>query len=193
MTTMICEAKLIGTAPIGFSRQVQTEKKNNETHWAHDKRTWREKMHVDKKGEVFIPAMALKICLGEYAQYRGDKIPGKGQQTFTKKFRQGIMVVDDMPLGIKASAVDSIEKSVPSDGKTGGGSRVYKTFPVVPMGWTTNVVIHVFEQILIDHVDVLERYLSEAGIFIGMGYFRPARNGVYGRWNVEGWKTRIED
>ena len=99
------------------------------------------------------------------------------------------MVTDKLRLGVKAAAVTGERLFVPSDGRPGGGSRVWKIFPVIPAGWTTDISMHVLDPILIDKPDKIEEYLGHAGRFIGMGRFRPINNGFYGRFTVSNFTT----
>jgi hypothetical protein len=165
---------------------MKGEGKGNEgeTHDGHEKRTWRERMHVSAGGELFIPPMALKNCLAETAKYANEKIPGKGHATYTKKFVSGILVPDPMMLGVQADTVKGQPQFVPADGVRGGGKRVWKTFPVIPT-WKTIATI-----VIIDPVcrDKLEAYLVLAGQVIGLLWFRPACNGVYGRFVVSDYR-----
>ena len=63
---------------------------------AYERRTWRNRMHVNEDGFVFIPPMALKNCLAQVAQHLSETVPGKGKATFTKHFKAGILVTDPM-------------------------------------------------------------------------------------------------
>jgi hypothetical protein len=174
---------LKGLSPIGFSAPVASIKSDKDTHDEFEKKTWREKMHVDNDGMVFIPPMALKNCLASIAAYRSEKIPGRGQSKFTKHFVAGVLVPEPMPLGIKADTVQSQRVFVPSDGKRGGGTRVWRMFPVIPE-WSTTATIVLLDDLLEAHVKKVEEYLRSAGQLVGLGWFRPERNGYYGRFEV---------
>ena len=71
---------------------------------------------------------------------------------------------------------------VPSDGKRGGGSRVSKCFPLIAK-WELVVIFYILDEIITD--DVFKVHLRDAGNFIGLGRFRPSRNGFYGRFQIE--------
>lgn len=185
---LTCDCDLIGVAPIGFSRPVSSEKNTGETHEAYELRTWRERMHVDGGGIVFIPPMALKNCLASVAQYLSESVPGKGTSKYTKHFKSGIMVTAPLSLCIKAADVNPQKQFVPSDGRTGGGKRVWKHFPVIPT-WKTHATVIVLDPVLIDKPEKIEEYLGHAGQFIGLGWFRPERNGYFGRFEVKNFKA----
>ena len=185
---LVCNARIEGTAPISFSRVIQSSKNTGEGSDAFEERTWRERLHVNKDGVVFIPPMAVKNALSEVAKYLSEVVPGKGKATYTKHFEAGIMVIDPIVLGVKASAVTGEKLFVPADGRRGSGKRVWKTFPVIPE-WSGDVVIYAMDPVLVDKPEKIKEYLEHAGKFIGLGRFRPRNNGFYGRFKVASFKT----
>jgi hypothetical protein len=99
---------------------------------------------------------------------------------------------DPLPLFVNGKPilggdVKSEKLFVPSDGTRGGGRRVWKWFPVIPE-WETEAKIIALDPILIAHKEKIGSYLTHAGQFIGMGRFRPVRNGYYGRFTVHDLK-----
>lgn len=189
-----CSFTLVGTGPIGFSKAIRSFKKDREPDAAFERRTWKEKMHVDSQGNVFIPPMALQNCMRNIAQYLGEKIKGKGQSTYTKHFKAGILcnepLMIETPDGqqITVDLVESIDVFVPSDGKQGGGKRVWKTFPVINE-WKAKGALHILDPLLENQMDKVKEYLEQGGRFIGLGWFRPERSGYYGRYLVQDFKT----
>lgn len=180
MKTAICRLK--SAAPYSQSKHIDAEKLDKETADAYEKRTWRERMHVNEDGNVFIPPMAFKNCLSEAAKYLSIQIPGKGKSTYTKHFEAGVLVTDPLDLGIKASEVPGLWLYVPSDGVRGGSKRVSKCFPLIKE-WSGEVTFHILDETVTQ--DVFTKVLTEAGKFIGVGFFRPRNNGYYGRFTVE--------
>lgn len=185
-----CSCKLMGMSPISFSAPIQSKKKTNEAHDAFEERTWRERLHVNPQGHAFIPHMALKNCLSEVAKYLSETIKGMGKKTYTARFEAGIIIKDDMVIHdakgnpIRGKDVEGERLFVPSDGKRGGGTRVWKTFPTI-QEWNVEAIVYAVDQILIDKPEKIEEYLGFAGKFIGMLRFRPRNNGYYGRWTVK--------
>ena len=170
------------------SRHYEVPKLPKELFGDYEKRTWRERMHVNSDGYVFIPPMSFKNCISEIAKYRGDKIPGKRNATYTKHFESGVLVLEGPVLPIKKDDVPGEWLFVPSDGKRGGGSRVSKCFPLIAK-WEVEVVFYILDETITD--DVFQAHLRDAGNFIGLGRFRPSRNGFYGRFRIE--KFRWEE
>lgn len=178
----IAIAKLKSTSPYSQSKHISDEKLEKESSLDHEKRCWRGRMHVDKIGNVFIPPMSLKICLSEAAKFLSMQIKGKGKATYTKHFEAGVMVTDGISLPIKRDEVPCEELYVPSDGVRGSGKRVTKFFPLISE-WEGEAKFYVLDDTITR--DVFEYHLSQAGLFIGIGRFRPRNNGYYGRFDVE--------
>jgi len=125
--------------------------------------------------------MAFKNSLTEAAKYLSLKVPGKGNATYTKHFEAGIFCNTPMSLGVKAADVPGEELYVPSDGKRGGGLRVWKTFPLF-REWGGVVTFHVLDKTITN--DAFREHMEAAGMFRGVGRFRPGSNGYYGRFEV---------
>lgn len=175
--------KLIGATPLSQGRPHTTPKLERESFDAYDKRTWRERLNVTELGYVFIPQMAIKDALTQISRYLGEKIPGKGNATYTKHFEAGVIVLERIVLSIKKDKVEYEDLFVPADGEHGSGKRVWKRFPIIPSGWEANAEIIILDEIIDEKL--LTRYFDAAGKFIGVGRFRPQRGGFYGRFGVD--------
>lgn len=172
-----------GISPYSPSRYHDTPKLAKEHYDEYEKRTWRERCNYSSDGKVFIPAMAFKKAISDAAQFLGEKIPGKRNATWTKHFKSGLLVMNNLNLDVLKDDIDGEWFHVPSDGKSGSGSRVLKCFPVI-REWGGDVTYTILDDTITE--DVFERFLSEAGQFIGVGRFRPQNGGFYGRFSVEG-------
>lgn len=181
MSGSIAICSLESISPLSFSKHYNVDKLQKETAADYEARTWAERMHVDENGIIFIPPMAFKLCLTAAAGFLGMKIPGRRNATYTKHFTAGVLVLDGLSLGIRKDEVKGEWLFVPSDGKRGGSSRVDKCFPLIPK-WSGNVTFHVLDKTITR--DVFEEHVREAGNFIGLGRFRPANNGYYGRFQL---------
>ncbi|MGD9726499.1 MAG: hypothetical protein AB7L09_02840 [Nitrospira sp.] len=173
----------------GMVDKDQHPKMNKETHDAYEKRTWRERCHANERGELYIPAFGLKRMLENTARHKGDKIAGKGNKTRATKFKCGVQVQNDLllkPIVLK-SDVDGLWKHVPSDGKSGGGTRVPRCFPILQRWGGSFDVLLLDEEIQREWV---EEYAVLAGVINGIGTWRPQNGGNYGRFRVTdiSWK-----
>jgi hypothetical protein len=173
--------QLESVSPYSQSRHYDVEKLEKEIPKDYEARTWQERLHVDDKGNVFIPPMAFKNCLSEAAKYLGIQVPGKGKANYTKHFEAGVLVTEPLLLSVKKEEVKGEWLFVPSDGKRGGGRRVDKCFPVIQQ-WSGTVAFYILDELITE--SVFRQHLEEAGKFIGIGRFRPRNNGFYGRFKV---------
>jgi len=174
-------ASLASVSPYQQSKPVREKKTRDETHEDFESRVWCQRSHIDKDGKVFIPPQAFKNCLSEAAKYKSIQIPGKGKSTYTKHFEAGVMCSTPVVIGNKSDIV-CLPLFVPSDGRRGGTTRVWKKFPVM-QSWEAEVEFLIFDE-LIDN-EVFETHLSDAGQFIGIGAFRPRNNGYFGRFEIK--------
>ena len=181
------EVDIVGLTPFGFSKAINSTKSTGESHDDFEERTWREKIHTDSQGNAFISPMALKNCLSDCAKYLSESVPGKGKATFTKHFDAGVLVTEPLMLGLKAKDIPAERLFVPADGKKGGPKRVWKNFPKVDP-WKVHAVIDVIDPTI--KPEKLEQYLKYAGQFIGLGYFRPRHGGFWGKFKIEGFKSK---
>lgn len=176
---------LKSTSPYSQSRyisQLAFPKKPQELSEDYEERTWRERCNADANGNIYIPAMAFSNNIKQAAKYLSISIPGKGQAKYTKHFESGVLVTEHLTLPVKKDEVDGEWLFVPSDGIRGSGKRVLKCFPLI-REWEGEVTYHIYDDIITD--DVFARVITAAGQLIGVGRFRPANLGTYGRFSVE--------
>lgn len=174
--------KLTSASPITQSRKHDAPKLEKELPDAYEQRTWRNKAHVNLEGRVEIPAFALKCAITAAAKYSGDQIPGKGKSTWTKKFQCGIIIPENAVTDCKVSDITPVTINANSDGVRGSGKRVFRTFPQL-LRWSATITIFVCDEIITK--EVLEKYFTAAGQFIGVGQYRPENGGTNGRFKVE--------
>jgi hypothetical protein len=171
-------ASLESVSPYSQSKEKDHgfPKKEKESGESYEKRTWRERCHYDGREIVFIPPMSIKNCLSDAARFLGVQIPGEGKSRYTKHFEAGIIIT------VKKDAIEGEWFFVPSDGRRGGGKRVWKCFPVVRT-WAGDFTAYIIDDKITG--DVFKYHLEQAGAFIGLGRFRPRNNGFYGRFKVK--------
>ena len=176
-----CKTQLESVTPYGQSKYIGLKPGPKETAADFEKRMWRERMHYDENGMVYIPPMAFKNCLSEAAKYLSLSIPGKGKATYTKHFEAGILVADPLPLGVHRDKVDGLPLMLNANGRRGSGTRVERIMPCIK-SWKGEVAWHILDDLI--SKDVFERVLKEAGNLIGIGFFRPRNNGFWGRFRI---------
>ena len=178
MKTATCYLK--SASPYSQSRHIDTPKKDRESADDYEKRTWRERLHVNGDGHVVISPMSFANCVKEAAKYLSIQIPGKGKSTYTKHFESGVMVLEPLVLASVAADVPGEWLFVPADGIRGSGKRVMKCFPKIEE-WEGEVKFWVLDDTITQ--SVFEQVLRAAGLLIGLGRFRPRNCGIYGRFN----------
>lgn len=161
---------------------IQSPRKKQEPYDEHEKRCWKERLHVTDTGNIFIPAMAFKLGLVDACKYLGHNIPGKGKATYTKIFTCAVQCPEDVVLSVKEKDVQGEWVMVPANGKPGAGSRVRKCFPVIEK-WEADVKFIVAD--LTVTKPVFSEHLDALGRFIGIGRFRPQNRGCYGLFSVQ--------
>lgn len=182
MDASIATLTISGITPMTQSRQHDTPKLESENADDYDKRTWRNKLNV-QDGRIVIPAHGFHQCMAAAAKYSKRQIPGQGKATWTAKFTAGIMLMDNPKLDTSPDAITAVTISANADGVRGSGKRVPRRFPVIPAGWKTTFDVYILDPIITEHVF---REMAElAGIFIGLGQFRPQNGGTNGRFRVD--------
>ena len=181
----IARAKLISISPYSQSRKIQSEKIDKEGPADFEKRAWRERAHCDSTGECFIPPMQFKKTVEISAKFLKMRIPDRGKAEYGKHLKAGILVTEPLPLKITKTEMQGEWLFVPSSGRSGGGSRVDKCFPLFSK-WEGTVDFYVLDETITEVV--FRKHLEEAGNFVGIGRFRPENGGFYGRFRVESLK-----
>lgn len=182
MITSKANVTLSSISPYSQSRQHDEPRLAGESHDDYDARTWRSKLNLGPKGTVVIPAHGMHQALMAAAKYSGKQIPGQGKKTWTAKITTGLMIVEDIDLGIKPDAVKHVTISANADGVRGSGKRVPRRFPILNE-WRATFDIYVLDPIITK--DVLKEMIEIAGMFVGIGRFRPEKGGGNGRFRLD--------
>ncbi len=184
MKASIATVTLEGITAYSQSRQHDEPKLEGESHEDYDKRTWRSKQSIelrDGKQTVVIPAHGIHQAIAAAAKYSKRQIPGQGKATWTKKFEAGITLLENPALGIDPDAVNVVTISANADGIRGSGKRVPRRFPIIPE-WRATFDVYILDPIITEQV--FREMLEIAGMFIGIGRFRPEKGGTNGRFKI---------
>jgi hypothetical protein len=188
MTMQCTEARVTieGLSIYGQSHQHAEPKLKGELPDAYDLRTWPSKMNTETKGDktsVVIPAFGFHLALMSAAKYSKKKIEGQGNATWTKKIEAGIMTVGDGWLGVDPATVRCLAVSVNSDGVRGSGKRVIKRFPQIDPPWSATFHLMILDPIITQ--EIFAEIAGIAGLFVGVGQYRPEKGGSNGRFAVK--------
>ena len=178
----VAECDIVGLGYLGFSKPFETQSKGNEEEL--EKNNWRERIHVNPStGNAAINPMALKKALDSTAKKQLGTIPGKGKSRYGGYFKSGLMVLEELDLGVKPNAIPPFRQYVALPGQ----GRHWKNFPRLDK-WKTHARIEVLDGIITP--EVLETCLKKAGSINGLGLYRPAQGGYWGRFIIENFKTK---
>jgi hypothetical protein len=181
---------LTGQSPVYFGAPLKSVRASNEKENDFDKRVWLERAHIKPNGFLFQPAFGIKRMIESAAAHKGEKLKNKGVKGI---LATGIAIIDDPLFDQKSDRLIMQPEFVSSGGQKGGGSRVWRHFPVLPTPWKLSGSIIVIDG-RIDY-DMLLRHLEEAGLFAGIGMWRIDRGGQNGRFTAEitSWERGPKD
>lgn len=183
LSQTIAIVTLEGLSPYSQSRKHEEPMLEGELPDAYDKRTWRSHLHISgSPPTVHITTAALHKTLCEAGAYTSEKIKGQGTKTWTAKFRAGLAIFADADLRIKPEDVTYDDLYCNADGKPGGGKRVMRRFPIIPTHWRTTFEVRILDPVITR--EVFEQMVENAGLFVGIGRWRPAKGGSNGRFQI---------
>jgi hypothetical protein len=185
MQASIAHVTIEGIAPYSQSHQHDEPKLEGENANDYDVRTWRSKMNVETRNgrqTVVIPAHGMMQCIAAAAKYSKKQIPGQGKATWTAKFTAGIALLEAVSIDTDPASVNAVIISANADGVRGSGKRVPRRFPSIPAGWRASFDVYILDPIIIE--SVFREMVELAGIFIGIGQFRPQNGGTNGRFRL---------
>jgi hypothetical protein len=192
MTTTV-SFTIHGISPYSQSRPQLEDHLPGESHDDYRDRTWRAHLHVDKNGMVIIPPGAIKNCIDEAAKFMNIPIPGGGRRTYKARVEAGVACIQPVALGIQAKDVQGETLFLPADGRRGGKTRVWKKYPTLPeWGGLAELIIldeTVLQSSRTSSNPVLQDIVEGAGQYVGLGRFRPANAGWYGRFEIEHFRV----
>jgi hypothetical protein len=179
----VATCHIVGVSPLSQSRQHSEPQLQGENKDDYDARTWRLKMNVSPEtGTVVIPAHGMMQAIIGAARYSSEQIPGQGKKTWTAKFAAGISIMADIDTGIDPETIPMVTISANADGVRGSGKRVTRRFPIMHQ-WDAKFEVWILDPIITE--PVFRKMLATAGMFIGLGRFRPEKGGTNGRFRVE--------
>lgn len=184
----IAQVTIESNAPYSSSKHIDDHehpKKPKESPDDYEQRTWRYRLHVSADGRVEIPGACFANSIKSAAKRLQLPVPGKRMMQFTKLFEAGVMIPDPLKLAVKADDVLAERLFVPSDGRPGGGKRVFRHFPRVDV-WGGTLTVYILDDTITEHV--FTQVVRSAGLLVGVGRFRPENRGYYGRFSVKAVK-----
>lgn len=181
---------LNSTSPYSQSRKHDTQKLEGESPDAHEKRTWMERMHVKTKTAkdgtkvktVVIPAAGVSQAVAAAAKYLNRKIEGQRNSTWTKHFVAGVAILEDLDINQAPDTCRRQMINAHANGVRDSGTRVTRYFPTFDE-WTATFEVVIFDPLITE--SIFTEVFEAAGLFVGVGQFRPQNGGTNGRWMVD--------
>ena len=190
----IVRFRLIGLTPYSQSRRHETERIDGESNDDYSRRTWRNQLHVNGNGGVFIPPGAIKGCVDEAAKFMAIALPGRGGKAlYTKHIEAGVSCTQPVDIGVKVEDVICEELFLSPTGKPRDGKQIKKYCTRIDR-WSGDAELLIFDDIVLNTMKDQERTVLQAcieggGTFIGIGRFRPKNRGFYGRFKIENFRV----
>lgn len=182
----------IGIGPLVFGKQILESKKPDETNDQLDERTWKQRCTLDEKGNLAIPAFALKRSLVFAGKWLNEKIKGENKKTYTKRLECGVISesaffpVSNGKATLRPEDVECLMLAVSSRGQKGGGQRVLKRFPRLAPGWRFSGSLLIIDDAITDAV--FRRHFETAALYDGMGSMRIGTGNENGRYEIASLK-----
>lgn len=181
-------ATIEGVSIVSFSKYIPAgepgyEKLPRENAEQWDRRFWREKAHYNGDGNVILTDMMIKNCLIEATKYMPEKVPGQGRKQWGGFFAAGLIVPAgrfELMYGGEYVTKDNLIHKDELVGKQ--DKKIPARYPSIPPGWSATGEIWIIENII--STDIVEKYMTIAGNFVGLGRWRAGKGGPYGRFKV---------
>lgn len=187
MKCSVATVTIQGITPYSQSRMHSAPKLEGESHDDYDARTVLQKLTLHPNGNVAIPAHGMHQALIAAAKYDGGKIAGAGAKTWTAKFTTGLAITEAIDTGLRPE--DAVIEPIlcNADGVRGSGKRVLRRFPVFHE-WDASFDVYILDSIITE--TQFRKIMELAGMFIGIGRFRPEKGGHNGRFRLAtlAWK-----
>jgi len=182
--------KVTAMTPYSQSKALKEEKKRAESYEAFETRVWKDRMHVDSDGHVFVPPVSIlngMACAAAYLS-KGGELKKKGNATWSQNFTCGLSISEGPTLlnrdgvPMRGEDGDSVWVYCHADGKRSSGTRVWRCFPVFEK-WTLEFVLTILDDTIPE--EVFNRVVEAFGLFNGIGRYRPQNGGYLGRFVVD--------
>jgi hypothetical protein len=178
----VCVATLSSISTYSQGKKIQEKKRPKEADADFEARIWKERAHWTEDGRLVIPPEQFSFAIKDMARTLRIRIEGKGHSEYGKLFMAGILITDGIVTEYTRDTVPHWTGSMHAQGKRGGGSRVDRTFPMVPK-WRGDLTVYILDDQIPQ--DIFERVLNECGKLAGVGRYRPSQGGTNGRFRVE--------
>lgn len=157
--------------------------KKDAAEW--DAEQWKTRAYWDESGHMMIPGIAFKRSIEEASRYNPKIL--KRQSTYTALFESSLIVMNDIILPATMDTVEGVSLYLPSDGKRSSArgaksTRVWRKYPTVKQ-WSGEITFTIMDDRITE--EIFKQAVKDAGMFIGIGTWRPQRGGMNGRFDAK--------
>ena len=133
------------------------------------------KLYVTKDGRPYVPSTYIRNSLIEAG--KSIRIKGRGKSTYSKLLGSSLIVQPDTIVINSSTGWESFTVTAVNPTTKG---RMMVTRPMFK-DWKLS-----FEAVVLDDIpeEVFRNILDEAGRYVGIGDWRPAKKGMYGKFVV---------
>jgi hypothetical protein len=185
--------RITGANIYAQNKPIEAVKEPKESNDDMMNRVWPERAHVNEKGQVVIPAMAITQSIREAARLCMEKVPRGGGAKWGNRFKTGIQTTHNPKLlkpsgNGKLSTKPFMKKDLVADKKMqqinnkGTTKLVYRVIPYCPE-WEAECTCIVFDDVITN--DIFERFAKEAGVRCGIGVHRQQNGGCWGSFRAD--------
>jgi len=134
-----------------------------------------DKLYVTEDGEPYVPSTYIRNSLIEAG--KSIRIKGRGKSTYSKLLGSSLIVQPDNIIINSSTGWESFTVTAVNPTTKG---RMMVTRPMFK-DWKLS-----FEAVVLDDIpeEVFRDILDEAGRYVGIGDWRPAKKGMYGKFIV---------
>lgn len=174
---------LIGVGPYSQSRRLEfsDDEKKNKTFWDLEQEHWRRRLHVNKEGNVFIPAVQFNSAIIRAAALLKILVPGQSKGEYGKYFESGVRCMEGIVLDLKPEDVEFEDLFLSKNGRK-GGMDVLKRMPVIHRWEGTTYYLENSDKV---PKDIFIKHLEYSGRCVGIGRYRPEKRGGYGMFEAK--------
>lgn len=178
---VVVEGEIEGIAPLKMDRWLELPAPKNEEGY---KKQAEEKVYKNAKGELVIPANAIKACMREASSEVGKKMEGRRNR---QTIKSAVFVENDLILernGKVLRTYDTLVKDIVVRKLSKQETRVATYRPLIETPWTAKFKLFLYGV----PVDFIKECLELGGVRYGLLSHRPD----FGRFKVISFKVSEE-
>ncbi len=174
------EVEIEGISPLLMNRYIEGTTEETKVRKGEPKKISPEqKLYVDAEGRPYVPSTYIRNALIEAG--KNVKVQGKGKATYSKVLGS-MLVVEPGAITIEPGTWEPFSITAVNPMTKGRMLVVRPMFKQWKLRFTLTVTDDISK-------DKLAAVLEEAGRYVGIGDWRPAKKGMYGKFIV----TKFEE